>query len=110
MLLRQYLGGHHESPLVATSYRSQERGGGHHGLPAAYLPLKQPAHRHRLCDIGKDLLQDSRLSLGQVEGKGADKGLQDFALGLNLVRRAAHLPISPPGEHPQLYQEELIEG
>ncbi len=75
MLLGQQLGRRHDGCLIATLYRLQCGQCRHNCFARAYIPLDQPLHRLGLPQILGDLLADSLLGAGKIEGQRIEKAL-----------------------------------
>lgn len=111
MLLRQHLGGGHQGALATGLDGAQQGGEGHHGLPAAHIPLQKPCHRLGAHQVMADLGQHAVLGAGEREGEdGAQLAHQIGASsgGLQGGGRALTMLQATLGQS-QLQQQKLVE-
>ena len=73
VLLRQHLGGGHQSPLPSCADRAEQGSDRHHRFSGTHIALHQPRHRFGALQIRLDFSEHPLLSRGEGKGQEGEK-------------------------------------
>ena len=110
MLLGEQLGGRHHRGLVPGPDAGQDGAGGDDGFARADVALQEAIHGYRVLDVVQDFGDGGALVAGELEGKGTGERTDVFSLDPDGAAGTAFAPFAAAFQHPELQQEEFVEG